>query len=124
MQRSELVTVPSFSPQPAAGRTVGGPTIADDNKRTGGERGTYARGARHADSRVSAGDPQRLEAAVQHLVEQVDGFKTWPSSNPRRFPEAAHAVDVCGVRKVHMDCKLAGETADLAPAHRVRLAGK
>ena len=41
----------------------------------------------------------------------------------RRVPETAHPVDL-GRRKIHVRRQLVGEPADLAPAHRVGLAGE
>ena len=71
MRRSELVTVPSFSPQAAAGRSTSagrrvgvGDAVGDDDERAGCERGADPAGVGQADRRVGRHDPQRLDPPV------------------------------------------------------------
>ena len=70
MHRSELVTVPSFSPHAAAGRrtcarahgVVGRDVLGDDQQLELGQRRAHRIGARQRHGRVGAHDPQRLDA--------------------------------------------------------------
>ena len=98
--------------------------ITDDNKRTGGERVAHPLRPRHAGGRVGAEDPQGLDPAVQHRLEQLDGLEAGPGGHARRTPEAAHAIDIGRVCEAHMSGELVGKTADLAAAHRIRLPGQ
>ena len=52
-----------------------------------------------------------------------DRLQALMGGDARRLPEPAHAVDIRR-RKAHVRGELVGEPADLAPAHRVRLAGQ
>src|ERR1044072_1638956 len=102
INRSELVTVPSFSPQPAAGRRTwakaavagaavqteqtgsgqalrgrGGSVgirdaIGDNNERAEGEGVADRSGIGHADGGIGRHDPDGLDLAVPHAAEHVD----------------------------------------------------
>ncbi len=135
MRRSELVTVPSFSPQAAAGRRTCGVaarcrwtmTFSETMKKVE----PLQRGAR-PESRGGAADDTGWSpsptspgcAAPGDRVEHVDGLQ--PSRPVAMFgalPEAADAVDRRRDRVAHMGGELVGEPADLAPA-RWRWAGR
>ena len=103
---------------------VGRPAIADDNEGASLERVANPPSIRHADRGVGAKNPQRLDAAVEDFVKEVDRFEARTRSDPWRVPEPPHPVDLRGIGEVHMSGELVGEPADLAPAHRVRLAGE
>ena len=105
-------------------RRIGRPAIADDDKRAGAERRAHPLGARHADGRIGVENPQRLDLAVECRVEQVDRLEAGPRRHSRRIPEAAHAIDIRRIGEAHMRGELVGKAADLAAAHRVRLAGQ
>ena len=129
MRRSELVTVPSFSPQPVAGearrrrpscRCRG--AVGYDDEGAGGQRPVDPVGVGQADGGVGRHDPERLDLSGLDRLEQIDGLQALSARHARRLPEAADAVD--GVRgETHMGGELVGEPADLAPAHGVGLAG-
>ena len=130
MRRSELVTVPSFSPQAAAGKQyigipgrVGAGDIGDGDEIAGPQRRADAGGVRHADCRIGAHDPERLDAAVANGLEQVDGLQAAAPGDVRRLPEARDAIHIGRVLERHVRRKLVRKSADLAAAHRVRLAG-
>ncbi len=99
------------------------PAIAHDDEGAGGEGCTHAVGAGQGRRRVGGGDPDRFHAPVQHRVEEIDGFEAGPRREVRCLPEAAQRVHLLGVIPAHVGGKLVGEAADLAPAHRVGLAG-
>ena len=131
MRRSELVTVPSFSPQAAAGRltwawrmvSVAASHVGDDDERAGLDRRLDGVGVRHRIDRIGRHDPQRLDAPVGDGTEHVDRLQARISRNGRRAPEALHALAMRGVFDIHMRGKHVGEAADLAPAHGIGLAG-
>ena len=104
-------------------RRIGRPAIGDDDKWAGDERLPNALGARHAGRRVGAEDPQRLDPTVEHRVEQLDRLQAGSRCDARCVPEPAHPIDI-GVGETHVRGELVGETADLAPAHRIRLSGQ
>ena len=134
MRRSELVTVPSFSPHAAAGSSTGalgaGMTVSLDttfsettSRSSFAQRLAHDVGARQRHGRVGAHHPQRLDVAARDGLEHVDGLEAFAGRDARRAPEAADAIDVGG-RKAHMGGELVGEPADLASAHGVGLAGE
>jgi hypothetical protein len=129
MHRSEFVTVPPFSPQPAAGRTtcaravesVGQQSLTD--KWAGAEPSANLRRARNAGCRVGAEDPYGFNAAREHRLEQLGCLQARLRRDARRTPKPPHAVDVGRVRETHMGGELIGKPANFAPAHRIALAG-
>ena len=132
MRRSELVTVPSFSPQAAAGSSTCGAGVDGVVRSTFSEttnsssllqRLAHRAGARQRHRRIGRHHPQRLDLAARDRLEHLHGFQPFALGHARRIPEPAHAVDLVG-REAHMRGKLVGEPADLAPAHRVGLAGQ
>ena len=131
MRRSEFVTVPSFSPQAAAGsftcakRSVSVSAMTSETT-TKGQLASASRDAARVGERgrrIGGHDPQRLDAPVAHGFEHVDGLEAGPLGHPRRVPEGAQEGAVVGILDVEMGGELVGEAADLAPAHGVRLAG-
>ena len=131
MRRSELVTVPSFSPQAAAGSrtwawrivSVSADDVGDDDERAGRDRRLDGVGVRHRVDRVGRHDPQRLDAPVGDGLEHVDRLQAGLVGDRRRVPEALHAVAMRRVFEIHMGGEHVGEAADLAAAHGVGLAG-
>ena len=132
MRRSELVTVPSFSPQAAAGSSTCGAgrhgvvrqhVLGDDEQLKLLQRIAHRAGARQRHRRIGRHHPQRLDLAALDRLEHLHGLQAFALGHVRRIPEPPHAVDLVG-RKSHVRGKLVGEAADLAPAHRVRLAGQ
>ena len=83
----------------------------------------YDAGIRQRDRRVGRHHPQRLDLAAGDGLEHLNRFEALAFGHARRFPEAPHAVDLKR-REAHVSGKLVGEPADLAPAHRIRLAGE
>src|SRR3546814_10775954 len=63
-----------------------------------------------------------LDPSFANGAKQVDGFEARLFGDRRCGPEALDAGAVLG-REVHMRGERRGEPADLAPAHRVGLAG-
>ena len=132
MRRSELVTVPSFSPQAAAGSRICAPaltvsldsTFSDTTNSSSLREGlAHGAGARQRHRRIGRHHPQRLDLAALDRLEHLHGLQAFALRHARRVPEAADAVDV-GRREIHMRGKLIGEAADLAPAHGIGLAGE
>ena len=106
------------------GRVGSGDAVGDDDERAGGERGARAVGVGQADERVGRHDPDRLDPAVGDRLEHLDRFQALPLGDDRRAPEALHQRAMRGILDLHMGRELVGETADLAPAHRVGLPGQ
>ena len=132
MRRSELVTVPSFSPQAAAGSSTCGAGIdgvvaqhvlGDDEQFELPQRLAHRAGARQRHRRIGRHHPQRLDLAALDRLEHLHRLEALALGHARRVPEPPHAVDVVR-REVHMRGELVGEPADLAAAHRVGLAGE
>ncbi len=94
-------------------------------------RGDRAGAARRARASASGSDTAGFVAMIHSALtrpaaiglEQLDRLETLALGHPRRAPEAAHPIDLLG-REAHMSREHVGEAADLAPAHRVRLAGE
>ena len=90
----------------------------------GGECGVHLVGVRHGLRRVGTGDPQRLDLARMHRVEQFN------CSEARRFghfvdaPEFFDFGAMLRIGQIAMRRKQRGQTADLAPAHGIGLAGE
>ena len=132
MRRSELVTVPSFSPQAAAGSRICAPALTvslreDVFRHHEADRACAAprarRGARQRHRRIGRHHPQRLDLAALDRLEHLHGLEAFALRHVRRAPEAADAIDV-GRREIHMRGELIGEPADLAAAHGIGLAGE
>ena len=80
-------------------------------------------GVRQRHRRIGAHHPQRLDLAATDRLEHLDCLEPLMGRDARRLPEPAHAVDVRR-RETHMRRELVGESADLAAAHGVGLAGQ
>ena len=84
MQRSELVTVPSFSPHAAAGsntcaRAVVSVAATQSDTTTNSQRLKAARtliGIRQADDWIGGGNPDRLDASVMNGIEQINRLQS------------------------------------------------
>ncbi len=122
--------MPLFSPQAAAGRRICAPhaTVSfdehifrHDEQFKLVERLAHAACIRQRNRRIGRHHPQRLDLAASDRLEHLHRLVTFALRHVRRVPEAADAVDL-GWREAHMRGKLVGETADLAAAHRIRLA--
>ena len=133
MRRSELVTVPSFSPQAAAGSSTCGAASMRVVARARCRTRRTARASCSA-SRIAAarGSDTAGLVAITHsalisprsIASNIcTALRPSRSAMSRRVPEPAHAVDLVR-RETHVRGKLVGEPADLAPAHRVGLAGQ
>jgi hypothetical protein len=103
-------------------RRIGRPAIAHDDKGACSQRCAYTRCPRHAGGRIRAENPQRLDLAIQRCIEQIDSLETWSGGHSRGLPESSHAIDIRRIGKAHVRGELVGEPADLAAAHRIRLA--
>ena len=132
MRRSELVTVPDFSPQASAGSStcapafdgvVGADVLGDDEQLELLQRLAHDIGVRQRHRRIGADHPQRLDLAARDRLEHLHRLQPLMGGDARRLPEPAHAVDVRR-REAHMGGELVGEPADLAAAHRIGLAGQ
>ena len=131
MQRSELVTVPSFSPQAAEGSSTCASAVVSvcrstSDTTTNGQARSASRtrsASGRLTDRIGGHDPQRLDAAVADRVEHFDRLETRPAGDPRRLPELLHDAPVLGISELHVGGQHVGETADLASAHRVGLSG-
>ena len=132
MRRSELVTVPDFSPQACAGsstcgaridRVVGMHVLGNHEQFELLQRLANAVGVRQRHRRIGAHHPQRLDLAARDGLEHLHRLQPFMGGDARRLPEPAHAIDV-GRRKAHVGGELVGEPADLAAAHRIGLPGQ
>ena len=132
MRRSELVTVPDFSPQACAGSSTCAPAstvslethvLGNDEQFELLQRVANGVGVRQRHRRIGAHHPQRLDLAARDRLEHLDRLQPLMGGDARRLPEPAHAIDVRR-RKAHMGGELVGEPADLAAAHRIGLPGQ
>ena len=131
MRRSELVTVPSFSPQAAAGsrtwakRAVS--VLAVTSETTTNGQAVIAASTR----RRPAWKPTGLVAMIHSALMRPSAtawnmstaFRPGFARDRRRAPEALHAVAMLRILDLHMRGEHVGEAADLAAAHGVGLAG-
>ena len=132
MRRSELVTVPSFSPQAAAGSSTCAYCVVSVWRTQSetmtsshfSQRAPHLFRIRQADRRVGGHDPQHLDLALLHRVEQVHGLEALLAGDSRGLPEVLHLRAMRRVVELDVRGQLVGEPADLAPAHGVRLAGE
>ena len=131
IQRSELVTVPSFSPQAAAGSTTSAKHVVSVGQQslttTNGQAPSAAR-TRSARGMLAAGLVLRIHSALilpsSTASNRSTALRPGRGRHAGRVPEAAHAIDVGRIGEAHMRGELVGKAADLAAAHRVRLAGQ
>ena len=132
MRRSELVTVPSFSPQAAAGSSTCAPavmvsfdsTLSDTTNRSSlAKRFAHGAGARQRHRRIGRHHPQRLDLAALDRLEHLHGLEALALRHRRGAPEAADAIDLLR-REIHVRGELIGEAADFAAAHGIGLAGE
>ena len=129
--RSELVTVPSFSAQPAAGsrmwakgqRVVVADAVGNDDQRAARQRAADAFGIWQAHHGVGGHDPHRTNPALVDGLEQIDGLVSGLVGDAWRVPELLHHVAMARVVERQVRRELRGQAADLAPAHGVGLAG-
>src|SRR3954470_17032092 len=130
MRRSEFVTVPSFSPQAAAGNSTCAPraivsvaiTFSETTRRSSWRSASRAPSASGSDTAGFVA-MKRLDAAGRNRLEQRHRLEPLALGHPWRAPEAAHPIDLLG-GETHVSREHVGEAADLAPAHRVRLTGE
>ena len=130
-RRSELVTVPSFSPQPAAGSNTSANCVVSVGQQsettTNGQAASavpHFVGARHADRGIGRHDPDRFDPPVGDGVEHVDRFKARLGAPMRGACQKRRMRSrSAGIVEAHMRGELIGQTADFASAHGVGLAG-
>ena len=132
MLRSELVTVPSFSPQPSAGSSTCANAVVSvlrDNRRR--RRARSAR-ARASPDRHRAGSQPDSCAMIQTALirpacdrlEQLDRLESRPCWRCAGSPRKSARVSRCrGLSSSDVRGQHVREAAHFAPAHRVRLAG-
>ena len=131
MRRSELVTVPSFAPARGRQQQVG---VAAG---LGGEEGFlhHDEGAggqglmdfllvRQRLRRVGTGDPQRLDLACTHRLEQPNGGQSRLFGQLLDTPVGRHFCTVFGIGRVAVAGQQVGQAAGFAAAHGIRLAGE
>ena len=103
MRRSELVTVPDFSPQAWAGSSTCAPELTVSFDSTFSETTNSSSlpsasrtriGVRQRHGRVGAHHPQRLDLAAADGLEHLHRFEALARRHVRRLPEPPHAVDV------------------------------
>ena len=132
MRRSELVTVPSFSPQAAAGSSTCAPqatvsllsdVLRDHQQVELLQRLAHDAGARQRHRRVGRHHPQRLDLAARDRLEHLHRLEALALRHVRRAARTGRR-DRCRRAKIHMRGELIGEAADLAAAHRIGLAGE
>ena len=78
-------------------------------------------GARQADGRVCAHDPECLDLTPVYGLKHLHGLEAFCLDKIWRLPEAADEITF-SFRKSHMCCQHIGKAADLAPTHGVGLA--
>ncbi len=103
-------------------RGVGVPAIRHHHQRAAAQRLAYGIRPGHGRGRVGGGDPDRLDAAVRHRLEQVHRLQPRTARQARRVPEPSHTVQRVRL-EAHVRCELVGQAPHLAPAHGVGLAG-
>ena len=105
------------------GHGVGvGHAIRHHHERASGQRRLDPPGIRQADRRVGGHDPQRLDPALRHRIEHLDGLQTGPLGKARTSPEALNPIPRHRV-EVHMSRQGVGHAAGFAPPHGIGLAG-
>ena len=98
--------------------------LLNDNEGAGGQGLVHLVLVRQRLRRVGAGDPQRLDAAVVHRIEQLDG------GQPRRLRQGVDAPvggdfgAVFGIARLAVARQQVAQAAGLAAAHGVGLAGQ
>ena len=97
--------------------------VGDDEQLQLFQRRAHRGGARQRGRRIGRHHPQRLDLPALDRLEHLHGLEALALSHVRRVPEPAHAVDL-DRHEIHVRGKLIGETAHLASAHRVGLAGQ
>ena len=105
----------------ASGVSVGH-HVRDHHGRALGQRRAHEIGVGHRYRRVGRHHPQKLDPSVVDRAEQIDRFKPGASAEIWRCPKLCH-VGALGLRKPQMAGQHVGQSAHLAPAHRVGLPG-
>ena len=131
MQRSELVTVPSFSPHAAAGRTMSAKHVVSVGQQslttTNGHAPSAAR-TRPARGMLTAGLVLRIHSALTVPSSTASNSSTAlsPGRVAMRGADQNRRTRSTSRRivKAHMRGELIGKAANLPPAHRVRLTGQ
>ena len=130
MRRSEFVTVPDFSPHVAAGSSTCAQRVVSvsrtQSETTTSSQRSSARRTRSASGMLTTGFVDMIQMAliVAALdgVEQVDGLEARPCARCAAHSRSAATRSTWSRGEVHVRRELVREPADLAPAHRVRLA--
>ena len=131
IRRSELVTVPSFSPHAVAGSSTWAWRVVSvcrmQSDTTTRSQSSAAR-ARSASGRLTSGLVDMIQTALMRRSAIASNISTALSPalvrDHRRTPEALHEVAMLRVLDLHMGGELIGEAADFAAAHRIGLAGE
>ena len=109
MRRSEFVTVPSFSAQPAAGsRTFACSVVSVGQQSADTTNGQASSAARTRPTRgmLAAGlvpmTQSALNAPVKDGVEEIDRLEAGPRRQAGRVPEPAHPVHIGRLGEAHV----------------------
>ena len=130
-RRSELVTVPSFSPQAALGSSTSASAVVSVERQTSetttnGQLRIASR-TRSASGMLSAGLVPMIHSALIRPSSTARNMSTALrpgfAGDRGRAPEGLDDAAVIRIFDLHMRGQHVGEAADFAPAHRVRLAG-
>jgi hypothetical protein len=73
---------------------------------------------------VGAGDPQRLDLAIGRGLEHLHRGLARRAGTTRHAPQRATSARCCRVGQVAVRAQQVGQATDLAPAHRIGLAGQ
>ena len=97
--------------------------VLHHDKGTGAQGGGHRIGIGHRNRRIGVNDPDRLDAALAHRAEHVDRLQPRPFGHRWAGPKGLDGGAVPGVFDLQMAGQHIGHPADLAPAHRIGLAG-
>ena len=96
--------------------------IADDHKRAGLNGSGHRISVGHGDSGIGVDDPDGFHTPIRHGAEHIHRLQSRLFSHRGAGPEALHSVAVALVFNIEMAGEHIGQAANLAPAHRIRLA--
>ena len=96
--------------------------IRYDDKRAVADRVLDFARVRHRHDRIGRHDPESFDPAVGDRAKHIDGLEAGLRGDERCLPETANAIAILGLLDVHVCRERIRHAADLAPAHRVRLA--
>src|ERR1700742_2273747 len=129
MRRSELVTVPDFSPQASAGSSTCAPELTVSLERTFSDTTNSSSLAIASRTTSASGSDTTGLVPITHnalISPRAIASNIWTAFNPSRggpprpLPAPPHPVDIRR-REAHMGGQLVGQSTDLAAAHRIGL---